>query len=220
MSPMGDARPPIRERVEEKLRPLTLPNFLTLFRMAMVPFLVIAIVDHDYRLALWIFVLAGATDGVDGFLARRLGVRSVIGAYLDPIADKILLTAAYITLAIPLDQPVAIPMWLAILALFRDFLILLMAFILYTVEGIKRFPPSVLGKLTTLLHVLTVTVVLVANVWSLPAAVPATCFYASFVLVILSGFNYIYRASKMIESVREARQPADGEPPHDSPAGP
>ncbi len=214
----SDQRPPIRERVEEKLRPLTLPNFLTLLRMAMVPFLVIAISEHDFRLALWIFVLAGATDAVDGFLARRLGVRSVIGAYLDPIADKILLTTAYVALTIPLGQSVAIPMWLAILTLFRDFLILLMAFILYTVEGIKRFPPSVLGKLTTLLNVVTVSVVLVANVVPLPRIVPAACFYVSFALVILSGFNYIYRASKMIEGVRRDHQPAEGEPPHDPPA--
>lgn len=208
-------RPPIRERVEEKLRPLTLPNFLTLFRMAMVPFLVIAISEHDFSLALWIFVLAGATDAIDGFLARRLGVRSVIGAYLDPIADKILLTTAYISLTIPFGQEVAIPMWLAILTLFRDFLIMLMAFILYTVEGIKRFPPSVLGKLTTLLHVVTVSVVLVANVVRLPRILPTVCFYGSFALVVLSGFNYIYRASKMIEGARRDHQPTAGEPPHD-----
>ncbi len=211
-------RPPIRERVEEKLRPLTLPNFLTLLRMAIVPFLVIAVADNEFRLALWIFVLAGATDALDGFLARRLEARSVVGAYLDPIADKLLLTAAYIALTVPLGQTVAIPLWLAILTLFRDFLIVLMAVVLYAVEGIKRFPPSILGKLTTLLQVVTITVVLVANVVRLPSVVPATCFYVSFALVVVSGFNYIYRASGMIEGTRTRRDGAFDEPPHDPPS--
>ncbi|MFW5733667.1 MAG: CDP-alcohol phosphatidyltransferase family protein, partial [Oceanidesulfovibrio sp.] len=87
-----DARERIRQRVEEKLRPLTVPNFLTLLRMAMIPFLVIAISQGDYRLAVWTFVAAGLTDALDGFLARRFDSHSVIGAYLDPIADKLLLT--------------------------------------------------------------------------------------------------------------------------------
>jgi len=212
------ARPPIRERVEEKLRPLTLPNFLTLLRMAIVPFLVIAVADNDFRLALWIFVLAGVTDALDGFLARRLEARSVVGAYLDPIADKLLLTAAYIALTVPLGQTVAIPLWLAILTLFRDFLIVLMAVVLYAVEEIKRFPPSILGKLTTLLQVVTISVVLVANVVALPSAIPAICFYLSFALVVVSGFNYIYRASRMIEETRARRQRGSGEPPHDPPS--
>jgi len=192
----------IRARVEEKLRPLTLPNFITLVRMAIVPFFVIAVSEQDFRLALWTFVIAGATDSLDGYLARRLKASSLIGAYLDPIADKILLTAAYIALTIPQGQDVVIPLWLAILALFRDFLIMLVALVLYLVEGISRFPPSILGKLTTFMHVATVSVVLLANLFPLPGWIPQTCFYVSFVLVILSGFNYIYRSSRFIEAMR------------------
>ena len=194
----------IRAKVEEKLRPLTLPNFITLFRMAIVPFMVLAINDKDFKLATWIFAVAGLTDALDGWLARRLEVRSKIGAYLDPIADKLLLTAAYIMLAIPQGQTVVIPLWLVILALFRDFLILLVAAILFLVEGINRFPPSILGKLTTTMQVITIAVVLLANWVIVPGLVPLSCFYISFGLVVLSGFNYIYRSSRFFEEGREA----------------
>jgi cardiolipin synthase (CMP-forming) len=201
-SPRGDGERRIRTTVERSLKPLTLPNFITLIRMAIIPFFVLAVVEHDFRLAVWTFLVAGLTDTLDGWLARRLNARSLIGAYLDPIADKLLLTAAYVVLTIPHGQHVAIPLWLAILALFRDFLILVVALLLYSVEGISRFPPSVLGKATTTLHVVTVTVVLLANLVELPPWLPTACFYLSFVLVIVSGFNYIYRASRLIESKR------------------
>ena len=153
----GEPRVKIRDKVEEKLRPLTLPNFVTMTRMAIVPFLVLAIFEKDFRLALWILIVAGLTDSLDGWLARRLGMRSVIGAYLDPVADKLLLTAAYVSLTIPMGQAVVIPLWLAIVALFRDFFILLIALLLYMVGNIKRFPPSILGKMTTTAHVITVS---------------------------------------------------------------
>lgn len=204
----GQGKRKIRAKMEESLRPLTLPNFITLIRMAIVPFFVLAVMELDFMLALWIFILAGITDSLDGFLARRLHARSLIGEYLDPIADKLLLTAAYITLTIPLGQDVVIPLWLAILALFRDFLIMLVALVLYLVEGITRFPPSLLGKLTTTMHVVTVTVVLLANLAVFPRWAPMTCFYTSFVLVIVSGFNYIYRSSRFIEAMRKATQQA------------
>jgi cardiolipin synthase len=203
----------IRTKVEEKLRPLTLPNFLTLLRMGMVPFFVLAVNEHDFGLALLIFVVAGATDAVDGWLARTLHSESVIGEYLDPIADKLLLTVVYISLAVPQGQEVVIPLWLAILALFRDFLIMLVALVLYVVEDIQRFPPSVLGKATTFAHVLTVCVVLLANLTEVPGWIPTICFYTSFGLVILSGFHYIYRSSRFIEAAREEKNGASSDSP-------
>ncbi len=204
----GDTgRQRIRARVENSLRPLTLPNFLTMLRMAMVPFFVIAVNEHDFRLALWTFVIAGLTDSLDGYLARSLQMRSRIGAYLDPIADKILITCAYVALTVPQGQSVVIPLWLTILALFRDFLIMVVALVLYLVEGLRHFPPSILGKLTTTMQVVTITVVLLANLAVVPGWLPMTCFYSSFILVIVSGFNYIYRIGRMLEEKRQDRQP-------------
>jgi cardiolipin synthase len=196
----------IRSRVEEKLRPLTLPNFITFMRMAMVPFFVLAVSERDFGLALWILIIAGLTDAFDGFLARRMNMRSRIGAYLDPLADKMLITVAYIALTIPFGQEVVIPLWLTILALFRDFLIMLVAGVLYMVEHIREFPPSPLGKATTLAQVVTIAVVLLANVTPIPWWIPEVCFYGSFGLVIVSGFNYIYRVSRFVEDARLERE--------------
>jgi cardiolipin synthase len=206
LTPAEAAKGKIRTRVEEKLRPLTLPNFVTMTRMAMVPFFVLAVAERDYRLAMWIFIVAGLTDAFDGFLARRMDMRSRIGAYLDPIADKMLITVAYIALTIPQGQAVVIPMWLTILALFRDFVIMLVAGVLYIVEGLREFPPSRLGKATTFMQVVTIGVVLLANVFPLPGWIPPVCFYASFALVIVSAFNYIYRVSRFVEEARQARE--------------
>jgi cardiolipin synthase len=210
VSPRGregrkEVRQRIRRRVEEKMRPLTLPNFITLTRMAMVPVFVIAVWDKDYRLALWIFIVAGLTDAFDGFLARRMDMKSRIGAYLDPIADKMLITVAYIALTIPQGQAVVIPLWLTILALFRDFVIMVVAGVLYMVEDLREFPPSPLGKATTFAQVATVAVVLMANVFRVARWIPTTCFYMAFILVIASAFNYIYRVSRFVEEARQAR---------------
>ncbi len=206
MTAKGDVREKIRSKVEEKLRPLTVPNFLTLLRMAMVPFFVLAVSDASFELALWIFVVAGITDALDGFVARRMDMRSLIGAYLDPIADKMLITMAYIVLTVPQGQAVVIPLWLTILALFRDFVIMVVAVVLYQVEGLREFPPSFLGRATTFAQVITVSIVLLANVVQIPSLVPTSCFYLSFLLVILSGFNYIYRVSSFVDEAREARE--------------
>ena len=212
MTPKGmkpETREKIRTRVEEKLRPLTLPNFITMMRMAMVPFFVLAVADQDFSLALWIFVIAGLTDAFDGYLARRMDMQSLIGAYLDPIADKMLITVAYIALTFPQGQAVVIPLWLTILALFRDFVIMMVAGVLYMVEGLREFPPSPLGKATTFAQVATVAVVLMANVFFVPRWIPIACFYVSFILVIGSAFNYIYRVSRFVEEARQEREDAD-----------
>ena len=201
-----ETRQKIRTRVEEKLRPLTLPNFITLTRMAMVPFFVIAVSERDFRLALWILIVAGLTDAFDGYLARRMDMESRIGAYLDPIADKMLITVAYIALTFPQGQEVVIPLWLTIIALFRDFVIMLMAGVLYMVEGLREFPPSPLGKAATFAQVLTIAVVLLANLSAVPWWIPEACFYGSFGLVIVSAFNYIYRVSRFVDEARLARE--------------
>ncbi len=193
-------RKKIRATVEQSLRPLTVPNFITLLRMAMVPFFVLAVNGHDFRLAALVFVLAGITDAMDGMLARLLDMRSLVGAYLDPLADKLLLSTAYIALTIPQGQAVVIPLWLTILALFRDILIVAMALFLYLAAGIRRFTPTVWGKLTTFMHVATVTLVILANIRSIPGWLLSAFFYTSFAFVIISGLNYTYRASKMLEA--------------------
>lgn len=192
-------REKIYSRVEDSLRPLTVPNFITLLRLAMIPFFILALADRDFRLATLVFVLAGLSDSLDGFLARALNMRSVFGAYLDPIADKLLLSTAYVGLTIDQGQAVVIPIWLTILALSRDILIVVVALVLYLAAGVRRFPPSIWGKMTTFFHVVTVTVVLAANVWRIPLWAPHLCFILSLIFVMLSGAHYIYQAARIVE---------------------
>ncbi|HMN87732.1 MAG TPA: CDP-alcohol phosphatidyltransferase family protein [Bauldia sp.] len=98
---------------------VTIPNIITLGRLFLVPLAIWLIVSGDHVGAFWIFILAGVSDGVDGFLARQFNMRSVLGSYLDPLADKALLVSIYVTLAVIGD----IPVWLTILIVSRDVLI-------------------------------------------------------------------------------------------------
>ncbi len=177
--------------------PWTLPNFITLIRLAALPFFLVAIADGRFDIALAIFVAAGLSDGVDGFLARRFGMKSALGAYLDPIADKLLLMSSYLFLAIPsYPAQVKVPVWLAVLVLSRDFLLLLVALLLILTTGKKAFPPTWCGKVTTVTLILTVLIVLCANLWDWPRPVVLVAFGAAATVSVLSGFDYLFRVAR------------------------
>lgn len=127
-----------------------LPNALTIARLALAPYLFLLMSRHDYRGLLWPFALVGVTDVLDGYLARRWHVSSRLGAILDPIADKILLSGTFLVLALT----GAIEPWIAIVVLGRDVLILAGAGALTLVKPGSRFPPSPWGKLSTFVQVL------------------------------------------------------------------
>lgn len=214
--PQGDSRsgerPPVRagavaqraaQEVRAALRPFTIPNGITLIRLALTPFLVLAIVEGNHRLALGIFVAAGLSDALDGLLARLLGMRSLLGSYLDPIADKTLLVTAYVALTLRIPGSVTVPLWLTVMALSRDFLIVLVALLLYLGAGVREFPPSVWGKWTTFLHIVTVAAVLVANVTAVPERVLLACFYIALAFTVISGADYVRRAALTIEAIHD-----------------
>jgi len=196
-------RPPVAQRaareVRDALRPFTIPNGITLVRLALVPFFILAVVEGKYPVALAVFLAAGISDGLDGWLARSLGMRSLLGSYLDPIADKALLVSAFVVLTWPQLGVVRIPLWLTVLALSRDFLIVLTALVLYLATNVRTFPPSIWGKATTVIHIVTVGLVLVANIWKVPDPVLLGCFYLALSLTLLSGVDYIRRASLLME---------------------
>ncbi len=191
--------------VRAALRPFTIPNGITLLRLALTPFFVLAILSGDHRLALGIFVAAGISDALDGLLARLLGMRSVLGTYLDPIADKLLLVTAYVVLTLPIPGSVTIPLWLTVLALSRDFLIVLVALLLYLGAGLREFPPSLWGKVTTFFHIVTVALVLIANVTPLPETVLLITFYVALSLTVISGVDYIRRAARTLEMIHDGQ---------------
>ena len=140
------------------------PNLLTLLRLMSIPFLVINILDGHYRTAVTLFLLAGVSDALDGQLARKLQQRTVVGQYLDPIADKLLLS----TLFIVLTHEGLIPRYVTILVFSRDLGILLIATLLFATGALRTFPPTAFGKLNTLLQVVTITGIMLSLLF--PAA--------------------------------------------------
>jgi cardiolipin synthase len=183
----------------------TIPNLLSLFRMGLIPLFVIMVVNGDPRKALLVFVVAGVTDALDGFIARFWHQQSPLGAYLDPIADKLLLTTAYVMLSIPsLNHGTLIPSWITILVIARDVLMVSVALVLYLAAGVKRFPPSVLSKVNTILQVVAVVLVLVSGAFpdlrSVELAAETTLYLVAG-LTVASGLHYIYLYSH--RAVRE-----------------
>ena len=132
------------------------PNLLTLLRLFIVPFIVIEILDGDFRLAFALFLLAGITDALDGLLARWLSQRTTLGQYLDPIADKLLLS----TLFLVLTHVALIPRYVTVLVFSRDLGILLISTLLFATGTLRDFRPSILGKLNTLIQILGLIAVL------------------------------------------------------------
>jgi cardiolipin synthase (CMP-forming) len=191
------------QEVRAALRPFTIPNGITLVRLALTPFFVLATLSGDHLLALGIFVAAGVSDALDGMVARLLGMRSLLGTYLDPIADKLLLVTAYVVLTLPIKGAITVPLWLTVLALSRDVLIVLVALLLYLGAGVREFPPSLWGKATTFFHIVTVTVVLVANVTPVAEAALLGVFYVALSFTVISGVDYIRRAATVLEAIHD-----------------
>ncbi len=179
---------------------ITLPNLLTLLRIFAVPFFAIALWYGHALEACLIFMGAGITDMLDGFIARRFNQGSELGAILDPAADKLLMTTAFILMAIPnINLVVKIPMWVAILAVSRDLTLSLVAFLAFDRLGLDRLRPSLLGKITTAVELSAISLGLVVNVigvrswthWVIPWV-----YYAVAVLVLCSGTHYFFRATQ------------------------
>lgn len=178
---------------------ITLPNLLTLLRILAVPFFAIALWYGHALEALLIFVGAGLTDLLDGFIARRFNQGSELGAILDPAADKLLMTTAFVLMALPnMNLAVKIPMWVSILAVSRDVIVGLVALLAYDHLGRERLAPSLLGKVTTAVELMAISLGLLVNVlgvkpwmhWLLP-----NVFYLVALLVLLSGLHYFFRAT-------------------------
>jgi cardiolipin synthase len=137
------------------------PNLLTLLRLFIIPFLVIEILDGDFRAAFALFLLAGISDGLDGLLARWLSQRTTLGLYLDPIADKLLLS----TLFLVLTHVGLMPRYVTVLVFSRDLGILLIATLLFATGTLRDFYPSLFGKLNTLCQILGLTAVLCERIF-------------------------------------------------------
>jgi cardiolipin synthase len=185
-------------------RIFTVPNQLTFLRLAFLPFFIIAIKYERYAVALAILVLAGLSDGLDGLLARGLNQRTRLGAYLDPIADKLLLSSSYFVLALKGK----IGWWLAILVLGRDVLLLAACAVILLVVGYRAFPPSIWGKATTFFEISLIVMVLVLTIWRPEALWIARrlCSYIVAAFVIISGLHYSIVVSRRLHAEAPAEQ--------------
>lgn len=171
----------------------TAPNQLTLLRMIFVPFIVIHLVDGHYRWALVVFVVAGFSDGLDGLLARTLHQQTLLGQYLDPIADKLLLSTMFLVLF----ATHKIPLTVTVLVFSRDIMIVIICSLLYASGAMKTFQPSLLGKANTVAQILTVLLVLLHEItpdyWV--AKGRQLGFNVTVALTVLSGVHYLVKVA-------------------------
>jgi cardiolipin synthase (CMP-forming) len=168
----------------------TAPNQLTMLRMAFVPFIVIELVDGRYSWALLLFVVAGFSDGLDGLLARKLHQQTLLGQYLDPIADKLLLSTMFLVLSILRK----IPWRFTVLVFSRDISILAASAVLFAIAGLRDFRPSIFGKANTFSQIAAVFFVMllplrpVRWIW-----ITRTVFLrATFAFTIISALHYVF----------------------------
>jgi cardiolipin synthase (CMP-forming) len=181
---------------------LTAPNQLTLLRMMFVPFVIIKLVEGHYSTALILFVLAGMSDGLDGLLARTLKQQTVLGQYLDPIADKLLLSTMFLVLSI-LHK---IPWKFTVLVFSRDLTILMVSALLYAIAGLRDFRPSIFGKANTFAQVAAVFFVLLMEInksrWV--AIARLTFLRATFAFTIISAMHYVLLVGQRLRAIHQA----------------
>jgi cardiolipin synthase len=172
---------------------LNLPNMITLARVILVPIFIIASINQNFGWALLIFAIAAVSDAVDGLLARLLQQRTVLGSYLDPVADKLLTASAFVILAI-LN---ILPGWLTVIVISRDVLIILGIMILFLTSHPLEIRPSLASKLTTILQFCTVVSTLVSQyAFSIPFLIDFLI-WGTAVATVISGLQYIGRGIKI-----------------------
>jgi len=174
-------------------------NQLTLLRMLLIPAFVILVLYGRLGWALVVFVVAGITDGLDGLIARRSGQHTQLGAWLDPMADKLLLVTTFVMLTLPgLGLANRLPLWLTVLMISRDVLIVLTVTIINLAVGPRTFRPTIYGKIATGTYIATAVWAMLFNYLGRRAVVVDLFIYASLVITLVSGLHYIWHATRVI----------------------
>ena len=166
-----------------------IPNLLTLLRILAAPVLILLLRDNNYELALILFILAGITDGLDGYIAKRFNFVSELGAHLDPLADKIIIISAYCMLV----WLGLIPFWLVTLVIFRDIVIVGGYMVLMYLDGDIPMLPTIMSKLNTVFQIsLVISVLLENSVWNFIPGSSVVLLYAVVITTIASGAQYVW----------------------------
>ncbi len=176
---------------------LTPANQITLLRLALIPAFAVLILYGYVGSALLVFIVAGATDALDGFIARRSGQKSTLGAWLDPMADKLLLTTTFVVLTLPLEHLVnRLPVWLTILVISRDVGIVATVAIVNLAVGRQTFMPSIWGKIATGTYIITGVVTMYFNYLQYRSVMVDVFVWLSLAATLVSGLHYIWRISR------------------------
>lgn len=178
---------------------LTIPNLITLARILLTPLFIIFLIQGFYRKALIVFLLAGLSDLADGLIARGWQQKSRLGSYLDPLADKLLISSSFVTLSIAHQ----IPPWLTVVVISRDVALALGVLLLRLAEYPLAIRPSLAGKWTTTVQLATVLLVLVGKIWFVPLNILLGLFWLTGGLTAISGVHYLYRGLKMVSQSQE-----------------
>jgi cardiolipin synthase len=178
---------------------LTPANQLTLTRVMLAPAFVILTVYGYFGWALVAFAIAGLTDLLDGLIARALGSRTSLGAWLDPMADKLLIVATVSVLTVPgLGLVNKLPVWLTILIISRDLLIVLTVAVINFAIGRREFRPSIFGKIATATYIVTCVTMMYFNYLRRPSMFVTAGIYASAAITLISGFHYMFNVTRII----------------------
>ena len=180
---------------------LTPANQLTLLRMFLIPGFVILVVYGYLGWALVVFIIAGITDALDGLIARRSGQKTDLGAWLDPMADKLLLVTTFVVLTLPgLGLENRFPIWLTVLIISRDIGIVLTVAIVNLAVGPRTFRPSLLGKAATAIYIVTAVAALFFNYLGYHSPIVDLAVWTSLGITLVSAFHYIWHARRIIET--------------------
>ena len=178
---------------------LTIANQLTILRIMLIPAFVLLLVYGYPGWSLLVFMFAGITDALDGLIARRAGQRTNLGAWLDPMADKLLLLTSFIVLTIPgIPLTNHVPLWLTVSVISRDVVIIGVVAIVNLAMGPRTFRPSVWGKMTTAAFILTSVVVMYFNYLRETSVVVDLVVWLSFALTVISAADYFLRLRLLI----------------------
>lgn len=195
----------------------TVANQVTLLRMLLIPAFVIMVVYGKPGWALVTFGVAGITDGLDGLIARRAGQKTSLGAWLDPMADKLLLVTTFVVLTVPgTDLVNRFPLWLTILVITRDVVIVTTVAIVTAVMGVRTFRPSVYGKVATGVYVVACVVLMWFNYLGRRSPLVDAAIWASLAITLISGLHYIAHAARIINTPAPPAERAKKEAAHES----
>ena len=173
---------------------MNLPNSITLIRVILIPFFVDLMIYRYHRAALLVFIAACLTDALDGMIARLTNSKTELGAFLDPMADKLLIVSSFVTLAILAK----IPVWLVIIVVSRDIILTLGSMVIYFTGHSLSIKPSILGKTTTVMQLLVVTLTLVLIAYGIKSDYLKGAYWTSAILTVASGVQYVIRGMKIM----------------------